>query len=253
MAQLTINHLGLRSLKEISDGDVVIYKNQNLCYTNKSHWKRLFKSESQTATIEENADAAACALLNNTCDRKCTADGCWGPGPDMCFACRDYNRVGSCVDSCNILEGELRETTVNKTCIECHPECHRMNGNATCSTPSLNSSIGTSHGRNGILNGFPSKYMNQNGVSDVMNPIYQHPGPPRTMLPTILRRHRYLNEIPLQATPLHSNGTVHSVQKYQPQNSMDNPDYQYDFTPAFKTHANGHIPAAENAEYLGPD
>ncbi|KAK5919700.1 hypothetical protein CgunFtcFv8_023572 [Champsocephalus gunnari] len=760
ITQLTINHLGLRSLKEISDGDVVIVKNHNLCYTNKSHWKRLFKSESQTVIIDEDADAATCALLNNTCDRKCTADGCWGPGPDMCFACRDYNRAGSCVDSCNILEGELRETAVNTTCIECHPECHRMNGSATCSTPesgnctkcanyqdglfcvprcpqgvpgeddmlvwkyademkvcklchknctqgcsgpglhgcqnkssglsmiaagvvggllavliaglsvfvlmrrrhikrkrttrrllqerelvepltpsgeapnqallrilkepefkklkvlgsgafgtvykglwvpegedvkipvaikvlreatspkankeildeayvmasvehphvcrllgicltstvqlvtqlmpygclldyvkenkdnigsqyllnwcvqiakgmnyleerrlvhrdlaarnvlvktpqhvkitdfglakllnadekeyhadggkvpikwmalesiqnrtythqsdvwsygvtvwelmtfgskpydgipasdiagvlekgerlpqppictidvymimvkcwmidadsrprfreliaeftkmardpsrylviqgddrmhlpspsdnklyrslisgdgmedavdadeylvpqhgffsspstsitpllhstSLNSSIGRCHGRNGILNGFPSRdgsmvlryipdptdkllddaflpspeYMNQNGVSDVMNPIYQHPGPPRTMLPTISSDDteseylncfkneatgpEYLNEIPFQAThPLHSNGTVHSVQKYQPQNSMDNPDYQYDFTPAFKTHANGHIPAAENAEYLGPD
>ncbi|TNN67471.1 Epidermal growth factor receptor [Liparis tanakae] len=45
------------------------------------------------------------ARLNNTCDRKCATDSCWGPGPDMCFACRDHSREGSCVDSCNILEG----------------------------------------------------------------------------------------------------------------------------------------------------
>uniref|UniRef100_A0A7N8WIT3 receptor protein-tyrosine kinase n=1 Tax=Mastacembelus armatus TaxID=205130 RepID=A0A7N8WIT3_9TELE len=94
MTQLSIDYLGLRSLKEISDGDVVIVKNQKLCYTSKSHWKRLFKSEHQSATVEENADAATCALKNNTCDRKCTTDGCWGPGPDMCFACRDYSRDG---------------------------------------------------------------------------------------------------------------------------------------------------------------
>uniref|UniRef100_A0A7N8YG17 receptor protein-tyrosine kinase n=1 Tax=Mastacembelus armatus TaxID=205130 RepID=A0A7N8YG17_9TELE len=118
----SIDYLGLRSLKEISDGDVVIVKNQKLCYTSKSHWKRLFKSEHQSAT-------------NNTCDRKCTTDGCWGPGPDMCFACRDYSRDGSCVDSCNILEGEPREVVVNKTCVDCHPECQRMNGTATCSAP----------------------------------------------------------------------------------------------------------------------
>uniref|UniRef100_A0A665W094 Receptor protein-tyrosine kinase n=1 Tax=Echeneis naucrates TaxID=173247 RepID=A0A665W094_ECHNA len=113
-------------------------------------------------------------------------------------------------------------------------------------------------------------YMNQNGVSDVMNPIYQQPGPPRTLLPSISSDNteteylncfknvtngpEYLNDVPSPAViPLTSNGTVHGTQKYQPQNSIDNPDYQQDFTPIFKTHANGHIPAAENAEYLGPD
>uniref|UniRef100_A0A3Q1HB43 Receptor protein-tyrosine kinase n=1 Tax=Anabas testudineus TaxID=64144 RepID=A0A3Q1HB43_ANATE len=132
--QLDIESLGLRSLKEISDGDVVIVRNQNLCYTNQSHWTRFFKSNSQSATVEA-ANAATCALQNNTCDRKCTSDSCWGPGPNMCFACRDYSRDGSCVDSCNILEGEPREAVMNKTCVECHPECQRMNGTATCSAP----------------------------------------------------------------------------------------------------------------------
>ncbi|XP_077412016.1 epidermal growth factor receptor isoform X2 [Vanacampus margaritifer] len=135
VTQIDISYLGLRSLKEISDGDVVITKNQNLCYTNNSHWKRLFKSTSQTATINENADPQICAQRNDTCDRKCTADGCWGPSPDMCFACRDHSRDGSCVDSCNILEGEPREAVVKKTCVACHPECHHMNATATCSAP----------------------------------------------------------------------------------------------------------------------
>nr|XP_043883155.1 epidermal growth factor receptor isoform X2 [Solea senegalensis] len=135
VTQLGITYLGLRSLKEISDGDVVIFKNQNLCYTNKGHWEALFKSKSQSATVGENSDADTCDLRNNTCDRKCTTDGCWGPGPDMCFACRDYSRDGSCVDSCNILEGEPREAVVKQTCVECHPECRRMNGTATCSAP----------------------------------------------------------------------------------------------------------------------
>lgn len=142
-----ITSLGLRSLKEISDGDVTITKNPNLCYTNKSHWERLFKSSGQRASVDNNANSATCgashfrfpplrsvrnahavywtrfwslrvknlplllawcllsAQRNNTCDRKCTEGGCWGPGPDMCFACSDYSRDGSCVDSCNILEG----------------------------------------------------------------------------------------------------------------------------------------------------
>ncbi|XP_061549634.1 epidermal growth factor receptor [Phycodurus eques] len=135
VTQLDISYLGLRSLTEISDGDVVIMKNQNLCYTNESHWKTLFKSASQTTTVVENADSAKCAVRNDTCDRKCTADGCWGPGPNMCIACRDHSRDGSCVDSCNILDGEPREAVVKKTCVACHPECHHTNGTATCSAP----------------------------------------------------------------------------------------------------------------------
>uniref|UniRef100_A0A4W5QPX6 receptor protein-tyrosine kinase n=1 Tax=Hucho hucho TaxID=62062 RepID=A0A4W5QPX6_9TELE len=131
ITQLTITHLGLRSLKEISDGDVVITKNSNLCYTKKRHWKKLFKSDRQTIQLESNADAA-----NNTCDTMCTRNGCWGPGPTMCFACQDYSRAGSCVDSCNLLEGEPRETEVNKTCVECHPECQLLNGTQTCTGPS---------------------------------------------------------------------------------------------------------------------
>lgn len=65
MTHLNIQSLGLRSLKEISDGDVVIIKNDNLCYTDKSHWKRLFKSDTQTATIEENSDPSTCGTLQN--------------------------------------------------------------------------------------------------------------------------------------------------------------------------------------------
>jgi hypothetical protein len=60
ITQLTITHLGLRSLKEISDGDVVITRNTNLCYTKKRHWKQLFKSDRQTIQLESNAHAAAC-------------------------------------------------------------------------------------------------------------------------------------------------------------------------------------------------
>ncbi|XP_028988079.1 epidermal growth factor receptor [Betta splendens] len=128
---LDIEYLGLRSLKEISDGDVALLENNKLCYTNQSHWTRFFKSKSQSVSIER-ADPH-CELKNRTCDRRCTADGCWGPGPDMCFACRDYSRDGSCVDSCNILEGDPREAAMNRTCVECHPECRRMNTTVTCS------------------------------------------------------------------------------------------------------------------------
>uniref|UniRef100_A0A9J8BIA4 Receptor protein-tyrosine kinase n=1 Tax=Cyprinus carpio carpio TaxID=630221 RepID=A0A9J8BIA4_CYPCA len=86
VTQTQITHFGLRSLREISDGDVVIYQNKHLCYTSHEHWKRLFKSNQQIAKMIGNADA------NSTCDEMCTDDGCWGPGPTMCFTCKHYTR-----------------------------------------------------------------------------------------------------------------------------------------------------------------
>uniref|UniRef100_A0A6Q2Y0N1 Receptor protein-tyrosine kinase n=1 Tax=Esox lucius TaxID=8010 RepID=A0A6Q2Y0N1_ESOLU len=103
ISNLNITHLGLRSLKEISDGDVTISMNNKLCYTEKQHWRQLFKFDTQTIRLESNADTATCGksfgLLNNTCDRLCSRDGCWGPGPNMCLSCLYYSRAGSCVES----------------------------------------------------------------------------------------------------------------------------------------------------------
>uniref|UniRef100_A0A8C2JK05 Receptor protein-tyrosine kinase n=1 Tax=Cyprinus carpio TaxID=7962 RepID=A0A8C2JK05_CYPCA len=92
VTQTEITHFGLRSLREISDGHVVISKNKHLCYTSPVHWKRLFKSEQQTVKMISNADAATCENQNSTCDEMCTNDGCWGPGPTMCFTCKHYTR-----------------------------------------------------------------------------------------------------------------------------------------------------------------
>uniref|UniRef100_A0A9J8BCP6 Epidermal growth factor receptor n=1 Tax=Cyprinus carpio carpio TaxID=630221 RepID=A0A9J8BCP6_CYPCA len=93
VTQTQITHFGLRSLREISDGDVVIYQNKHLCYTSHEHWKRLFKSNQQIAKMIGNADQTSChATLKHTCDEMCTDDGCWGPGPTMCFTCKHYTR-----------------------------------------------------------------------------------------------------------------------------------------------------------------
>ncbi|XP_065126000.1 epidermal growth factor receptor isoform X4 [Paramisgurnus dabryanus] len=75
------------------------------------------------------------ANLNHTCDEMCTAEGCWGPGPTMCFNCKNHSRKKRCVISCNLLANEPREYEVNKTCVECDPECLLMNETLTCTGP----------------------------------------------------------------------------------------------------------------------
>ncbi|XP_076149623.1 epidermal growth factor receptor [Alosa pseudoharengus] len=135
VANTKITHLGLRSLKSISDGEVAIIKNENLCYTKVSHWSRLFELRTQKVNLKSNKDMQTCVAENSTCDEMCTADGCWGPGADMCFSCLHRIRDGHCVASCNLLEGEPRESEINRTCFQCDSECKPLNGTLTCSGP----------------------------------------------------------------------------------------------------------------------
>uniref|UniRef100_A0A8C2DXK0 Receptor protein-tyrosine kinase n=1 Tax=Cyprinus carpio TaxID=7962 RepID=A0A8C2DXK0_CYPCA len=85
-----LDHLGLRSLKEISDGDVVIKNNPRLCYVEGSYWPKLFRSVNQRIRTGNN---------NSTCDSMCGEEGCWGPGPSMCVSCQHVSRRGRCVKS----------------------------------------------------------------------------------------------------------------------------------------------------------
>lgn len=58
--RIPITHLGLRALREISDGDVSVTLNTNLCYNSPEHWTRLFRSDRQTARPMQNADPETC-------------------------------------------------------------------------------------------------------------------------------------------------------------------------------------------------
>ncbi|KAI1902030.1 hypothetical protein AGOR_G00040510 [Albula goreensis] len=146
---IPISHLGLRSLKEISDGDVIIKGNRNLCYSNAQHWNKLFRSSKQGARVEDNKGTQTCVLQNHTCDEMCTADGCWGPGPTMCFSCLHYMRNGHCVGSCNVLDGEPREYEVDKTCVECDSECLPQNGTKTCNGRGPDACVECAHFKDG--------------------------------------------------------------------------------------------------------
>uniref|UniRef100_UPI003AABDA4D melanoma receptor tyrosine-protein kinase-like n=1 Tax=Centroberyx gerrardi TaxID=166262 RepID=UPI003AABDA4D len=127
--------LGLRSLREVSAGKVVVKDNPELCFSRPDQWSRMFRSAGQTSNVRNNAEPDVCERQNRTCDAECTDAGCWGPGPTMCFSCLHFNRRGRCVPLCNLLEGEPREVLVGHSCIECHPECLVKSGNQTCRGP----------------------------------------------------------------------------------------------------------------------
>ncbi|XP_031418769.1 epidermal growth factor receptor [Clupea harengus] len=145
-----ITHLGLHSLSEISDGEVIIMRNGNLCYTSTEHWRRLFDLDSQKVNMRDNKRPEICVTENSVCDEMCTAEGCWGPGPDMCFSCLHVIRDGHCVASCNLLEGEPRESEVNRTCLQCDSECRPLNGSLTCTGPGTDQCMECANFKDGI-------------------------------------------------------------------------------------------------------
>ncbi|KAH0521488.1 Epidermal growth factor receptor [Microtus ochrogaster] len=129
---LNITSLGLRSLKEISDGDVVISGNRNLCYANTINWKKFFGTSNQKTKIMTNRAQNDCKATGHVCNPLCSSEGCWGPSPRDCVSCQNVSRGRECVEKCNVLEGEPREFVEKSECIQCHPECLPQDMNITC-------------------------------------------------------------------------------------------------------------------------
>lgn len=86
VANISISSLGLKSLKEVSDGDVIIKENNDLCYSDTINWTKIIKTNKQKIkTINKRKEE--CVAEGKICDPTCSDDGCWGPGPSQCFSC----------------------------------------------------------------------------------------------------------------------------------------------------------------------
>uniref|UniRef100_A0A8D3BNM8 Receptor protein-tyrosine kinase n=1 Tax=Scophthalmus maximus TaxID=52904 RepID=A0A8D3BNM8_SCOMX len=133
LKQRWISSLQFQSLDEISAGNVYIFNNSRLCFYNTVNWTTLFRTPSQKVLIRNNRDPKECTQQRMVCDRMCSDDGCWGPGPDQCLSCRYFRRGRTCVESCNLFDGEVREFANGSVCLECDGQCEKMDGNAaTC-------------------------------------------------------------------------------------------------------------------------
>ncbi|XP_019751240.1 receptor tyrosine-protein kinase erbB-3b isoform X2 [Hippocampus comes] len=133
----TLTSLGLRSLREISDGSVYISQNTKLCYHHTVNWAKLFRGRRlRVNSINSNRPLAECVAEGHVCDPLCSSSGCWGPGPDQCLSCRNYSRNGTCVDSCHFDAGSSREfARTDGECVSCHSECKHLHGKASCTGP----------------------------------------------------------------------------------------------------------------------
>ncbi|KAM3585648.1 uncharacterized protein V6R79_023514 [Siganus canaliculatus] len=133
LKQRWISSLQFQSLDEISAGNVYIFNNSGLCFYNTVNWTSLFRTSSQKVLVRNNRDPKECTQQRMVCDRMCSDGGCWGPGPDQCLSCRYFKRGRTCVESCNLFDGEVREFANGSVCLECDSQCEKMDGNvATC-------------------------------------------------------------------------------------------------------------------------
>ncbi|XP_075172255.1 epidermal growth factor receptor-like [Anomaloglossus baeobatrachus] len=87
VSNVSISSLGLKSLKEVSDGDVIIRRSKNLCYSDTINWTKISRTKQQKIKIS-NKSPEECVAEGKICDPLCSEDGCWGPGPSQCFSCR---------------------------------------------------------------------------------------------------------------------------------------------------------------------
>uniref|UniRef100_A0A3Q3GDE1 Receptor protein-tyrosine kinase n=1 Tax=Labrus bergylta TaxID=56723 RepID=A0A3Q3GDE1_9LABR len=135
LQNLHIKSLGLRSLRNVSGGLVLLHNNSQLCYTNSLPWDSLLHpTQGPHRIVSNNQKPELCEAEGRVCHPLCTG-GCWGPGPSQCVFCRTSQRGSECIEQCDIFQGSVREYTDGSLCVPCHSECRPLNGSASCHGP----------------------------------------------------------------------------------------------------------------------
>ncbi|XP_032880198.1 receptor tyrosine-protein kinase erbB-4 isoform X1 [Amblyraja radiata] len=133
LKQQWVTSLHFQSLMEISAGNVYVSDNPNLCYYHTVNWTVLFRTSMQKPVIKNNRNSQNCTSDRMICDVLCSDDGCWGPGPNQCLSCRFFRRGRTCIESCNLDDGDFREFSNGTVCMECDEQCEEMEeGFVTC-------------------------------------------------------------------------------------------------------------------------
>uniref|UniRef100_A0A3Q3WXE9 Receptor protein-tyrosine kinase n=1 Tax=Mola mola TaxID=94237 RepID=A0A3Q3WXE9_MOLML len=137
LKQQGLSSLQLQSLREISAGNVHIAENSQLCYYSTINWTILFRTANQKALIRNNQSPQKCSAKEHmVCDPLCSDTGCWGPGPDHCLSCKYFSRGRTCVETCNLYEGDIREYANGSVCVDCDGQCEQADDDSlTCHGP----------------------------------------------------------------------------------------------------------------------
>ncbi|XP_024140314.1 receptor tyrosine-protein kinase erbB-2 [Oryzias melastigma] len=148
---LNISSLGLRSLRSVSGGLVMVYNNSQLCYVDEVILKNLsHHGEGPNIILKKNKELQVCEAEGHVCHSLCKG-GCWGPGPRQCLSCLSLRRGTECVEHCNINQGRVREFELKSVCTPCHEECRPLNGTAACKGPGAEDCMQCRHFQDGAV------------------------------------------------------------------------------------------------------
>uniref|UniRef100_A0A8C4F1R3 Receptor protein-tyrosine kinase n=1 Tax=Dicentrarchus labrax TaxID=13489 RepID=A0A8C4F1R3_DICLA len=131
---LHIQSLGLRSLRSVSGGLVLLHNNSQLCYTSSLPWEKDNKKYNVHNALFSLFLYVFSEEEGHVCHPLCEG-GCWGPGPSQCVSCKAFQRGTECVEQCDIYQGSIREYADGPLCIACHAECRSLNGSVSCHGP----------------------------------------------------------------------------------------------------------------------
>nr|CAD7198577.1 unnamed protein product [Timema douglasi] len=142
IVKTSLKFLGLRSLKKIHSGSVAILENKNLCFAKTINWTKIKKSSEHGTLDHNNKPKEECIAEGLVCDPECSSDGCWGPGPDQCLSCKNFQLANRCLRDCDSVSGMYKAAP--KLCQLCHDECL-----PTCHGPGPGNCTSCKHVRDG--------------------------------------------------------------------------------------------------------
>ncbi|XP_034255203.1 epidermal growth factor receptor isoform X2 [Thrips palmi] len=128
IVKTSLRSLGLRSLQKVHSGSIAILENKNLCFAQGVDWKRIKKSHEHNTLLQNNKKEEECIADGLVCDKQCSTEGCWGPGPTNCLSCAKFQFQDRCLPDCDTIGGMYRASM--GLCKQCHEEC-----DSTCRGP----------------------------------------------------------------------------------------------------------------------
>uniref|UniRef100_A0A671YLL2 Receptor protein-tyrosine kinase n=1 Tax=Sparus aurata TaxID=8175 RepID=A0A671YLL2_SPAAU len=114
-----IQSLGLRSLRSVSGGLVLLHNNSQLCYTSSLPWESLLHpTQGPHRIVNNNQDPKVCEDEGRVCHPLCEG-GCWGPGPSQCVSCKAFQRGTECEDQQTV----WKYSNATGHCLPCNTNC----------------------------------------------------------------------------------------------------------------------------------
>ncbi|XP_046385191.1 epidermal growth factor receptor-like [Ischnura elegans] len=96
----SLRTLDLRSLKTVTNGNIIIRDNVDLCLLKHRDWNAVKKSRTHSVQIEGNRPSKVCEENGFLCHHQCSSEGCWGTAMDECYSCTNYKLKESCLGPC---------------------------------------------------------------------------------------------------------------------------------------------------------